>query len=341
MVGRSLTPPEEHNPDMIFRSRALLFRGWLAGFLLLLTGDAMAWNAAGHRLIAVIAWQEMSGETRRQASALLEQHPAMPGWQRQLKRGQAAPEITPQALFAEASTWADDIRRDLRYTDRPGAAEGARNRDWHYVNWPVDRGALGKRGGRLDLALVEQIALLADTRRSPADRAIALAWLIHLVGDAHQPLHVASWPQADGSFDDGGLAFAVRDDAQPRFADTTLHSWWDDLPGPPWLRGEHLNQGAMALLERFPAANIRQGKEADWIGESFAIARDSVRPAAARAGSPWQVTADYRALAKKIGQRRLAESGVRLGRLLNQTLDQQAIDQTGVAGSVSAADRKR
>lgn len=305
---------------MHHRMRRLILRASLSLFSFGLTGYALAWNATGHRLIADIAWQEMGSEAHREAIALLNDHPALRDWEKQLRRGKAPPEVTPRALFAEASTWADDIRRDQRYSDQPADGLAARNRDWHYVNWPLDRGPDGYRGGRLDQEVVRQSKQLSEVTRPSVERAVALVWLLHLVGDAHQPLHVASRPIGKGKFDDGGLDFPVHDDMKPRFSETSLHVWWDDLPGPPWLRGDRLIAQSNRLRGAHPAAGIVQGNVADWMAESLSYARTSVFPVAAPQELPWRITTDYRELATKISARRLAEAGVRLGRLLNGLL---------------------
>lgn len=290
---------------------------WLGWLLFVLSGEAAAWNGGGHRLTAVIAWGEMSAGARDQAMALLDQHAARADWENRIKRGKAKLAVTPLALFAEASTWADDIRHAARHA--PAAATSGVNKDWHYVNWPIDRGPAGHRGGVLDREIKHQAGLLADPGRPANERALALVWLLHLVADAHQPLHVASWPLADGSFDDGGLRFNVRDESRSQASETSLHAWWDELAAAPWLRGERLRQRAEEMGRAYPAATIVQGTSDDWLDESFAIARASVRPPAAD-HDPWLLTDEYRTQAKKIGQRRLAEAGVRLGRLLDRLL---------------------
>lgn len=313
-----VTTAARHNPAMTNRLKAWRRGRRLAWLLFFLAGEAAAWNAAGHRLSAVIAWQELSPGMQRQVAALLGRHPAAADWEEKLQRGKNPAPVTPQALFAAASTWPDEIRRQARDADPSSAAAVGAHRDWHYVNWPVNRGPSASRGGQLDREILRQAARLGDRRRPDAERAEALAWLIHLVGDAHQPLHVASWPEADGGFDDGGLAFLIHDAARPRLRQTSLHVWWDELPGAPWLRGERLEQRAGALRQRFPARAVRQGQVKDWLGESFAAAKDWVRPAASE--QPWPVDADYRTRALEFSDRRLAEAGVRLARLLEATL---------------------
>ena len=321
---------------MTIRLRLIHFG--LALLLGLSLSPARAWNAAGHRLIAAIAWDELSADTQTQVARLLDAHPYRADWVKHLSRGKTPEPITLHALFAEAATWADDIRRDARFTNNladnssveASATDTARHRQRHYVNWTVDLSTKNHREsqqeGELDEALIQLRQVLRDPRRTTAERADALVWLIHLVGDAHQPLHVVSWRLTDGSIDNGGLSFAVHDAAHPRFSDQSLHSWWDDLPGPPWLRGRPLNERAHALRSQFSlhaGASLRLGEPADWLAESFSLARAGLRPHPHATTERWTITPDYRSLAKNISERRLVESGLRLGHLLNTTLAPQ------------------
>ena len=287
--------------------------------------STLAWNATGHRVIAVLAWDQLSDPTRKQISSLLEDHPALPDWQQQLSRGKNPPPITPLARFAEASTWADDIRHDERYADDTRDAMKLRHRDWHYVNWASQTGAPKHRGGRLDVEIPRLTTVLADRAQAPEVRAMALVWLIHLVGDAHQPLHVISWQEPDGDFDDGGLNFHVLDESRPRFSQMSLHSWWDDLPGPPWLRGDRLRARAEEVAEGRTSHKVAPGNPQAWLEESFALANREIRPILSdshrnSADNPWRITPEYRSLAKKVSERRLHEAGIRLARLLNDAL---------------------
>lgn len=273
----------------------------------------LAWNAAGHRLVASIAWQECTPATRRHIAALLREHPAEARWNAQLARRQAPgdPEL---ARFAEAATWPDELRRE-RGDDRAAA-----HRDWHYINWIVGAPPRTSRGGQLDRAIAAQVAVLVGQDAAPAMQAEALAWVAHLVADAHQPLHVASWPLADGSFDDGGLTVLLRDPARPTPMPLSLHAWWDDLPGPPWLRGDRLARRTKEVMDENGSAPVTTGSPEAWLQESFAAAGDWVRPDIGD-NTTWEVDDIYRARARNWSSRRLHEAGVRLGRLLNRVLD--------------------
>ena len=299
--------------------RTALYRLLLACGLLVFAPAAVAWNAAGHRLGAAIAWSHLQPAVRTTIARLLVAHPDSSVWT--LQAGSDAPED----LFVEAATWPDSIRRDPRFTDRPQPGNAhpdrARHRDWHFVDQPVqgDRHAL--RGGQLHHALPAQAARLADTARPAAERAEALAWLCHLVGDAHQPLHTATRliPATRGDDDDEGgnglqVVLAGGRSTQP----ISLHRYWDTLPGTTVLRGARLQRRASALIAAHPADSIAQGDTTAWIDESFALAQRFAYPAVVEVPHP--LDDDYRQRAEALAERQVAASGHRLGRWLNQLL---------------------
>ena len=78
---------------------------------LIVSLPAQAWNAAGYRLTAMIAWPLMNAETQAFVMRQLEGHPDAPRWREKAGSQQ------PAERFAEAATWADDIRADPRYYD--------------------------------------------------------------------------------------------------------------------------------------------------------------------------------------------------------------------------------
>jgi hypothetical protein len=299
------------SPDCTAMHNAAMKRCLTALALALAASSALAWNAAGHRLVAAIAWRQMSPPAQAAAADLLARHPDYRKW---VAKANDAPEY---AAFLQASTWADDIRRDRRFHNErseaptpplPGLADTARHKDWHYV----DLGADGSVHGQLDRQLERLIRVLRSPATPAADKAYALPWLIHLVGDIHQPLHVGSRD------DEGGNDFEIEDPFNPRRPFASLHAWWDDLPGPPWLRGARLERVADALL----AAQARppaQGGVARWREESRGIGRDQAYPSAAGSLLPI-VTAEFRDQSRAIANQRLTAAGFRLGRLLDDIL---------------------
>ncbi len=275
--------------------------------LLLLPLPAEAWNAAGHRLVAALAWQEMQPQTRERVSALLRQHPDHARW---LKR-QQEPHDPAYGVFQEASTWPDEIRSDPRFHDAdepptpllPGFPNMLRQTHWHYRDEPGVRSE-----GEIDTRLEWLARELASGRA--AGQVHALPWLLHLVADLHQPLHTG------GRGDRGGNDFEIENPFNPKKPFMSLHAYWDDLPGPPWLRGKYLDEPLrrLAALERAP-----QGDVALWLEESREWLARQVYPDTPGTLLPL-VTPEFHRRAQAIADARLAAAGRRLGRWLDQLL---------------------
>lgn len=290
--------------------------------LWVLAFPAAAWNAAGHRISAMIAWEYMDAPTRNAVAAILEQHPDFEHWQ--LRANGADPDLT---AFLEASTWPDDIRRDKRFytagseeptSTQPGFPDMERRLSWHFVDRPVgwyDR--LLPSPGVIDRQLVALARIVGDRKEKPSARAYALPWLIHLVGDAHQPLHAASRYGPDGRSDQGGNRVTINNPFHPHSSSTSLHRYWDDLPGPPWLNGSRLHSTVIALTSRY-AAPAATGTPEQWIDESWQLASEYAYPPEIDAAPT--ITADFHNQALTIANRRVTEAGYRLAALLQQLL---------------------
>ena len=249
--------------------------------LLVVSLPAAAWNAAGHRISAMVAWQTLDGETRAAIAEVLRQHPDFESWQAHANG--ADPDLT---AFVEASTWPDDIRRDRRFytagVDEPTATEPGfpdmeRHLHWHYLDRPLNPGArVWPSPGIIDRQLAALARIVGDPQGKISARAYALPWLIHLVGDAHQPLHTASRYALNGQSDNGGNQTTIINPfaAHPSM---TLHRYWDDLPGPPWLRGSRLESAVDTLTSLYPRP-ASAGTPEQWIDESWRIARQHAYP---------------------------------------------------------------
>lgn len=294
----------------------------LSASLLSISPPAAAWNAAGHRLSAAIAWRHMDTPTREAVGTLLAQHPDYTTWLTRSSSQQPA-----YTAFLEASTWPDDIKRDRRFHDAdepptpqmPGFSDMGRHRDWHYVDAAPDSDTSREHGsGELDIRLDRLMRNLATRHEADSQNAIALAWLIHLLADAHQPLHTMSHYDENGRSDEGGNGLWIENPFHPRRSSMTLHTYWDDLPGPPWLRGERLEAAADAL-ERWPDTSLRRnepGTSKRWIAESRALANASAY--GSLEGETPVLSADYHERALKIARERVALAGKRLGLLLER-----------------------
>ena len=226
-------------------------RTLFALFMLLFAPHAKAWNAAGHRLVAAIAWQQLSPASQKFVADALAAHPDHDRWVDKARTSD------PADIFAEASTWPDDIRNDPRFHDEgrddatpplPGFADSARHKNWHYVDLDL-RGRTKK--GEVDRQ-IERLGRLLRSTPKKDDISYALPWLLHLVADIHQPLHVG---HAD---DDGGNTVEIENPFNKRLPFSSLHTYWDDLPGPPWLRGQRLEKRVQRLIADYPAPPQRR-----------------------------------------------------------------------------------
>jgi len=278
---------------------------------------AEAWNAAGHRLVAVIAWQQLSPPSREFIDSLLARHPDHPAW---IEKARASAGVE---IFAEASTWPDDIRNDPRFHDGgrepatpplPGLADTDRHKRWHYV----DLDGVGKtRDGELDRQ-IERLSQVLRTTRDPAQLAYALPWLLHLVADIHQPLHVGRHG------DEGGNAVEIENPFNKRLPFSKLHTYWDDLPGPPWLRGKRLEKNVARLLADFPPPS--QGNVGTWRDESHRLLAIAY-PEADGSLLP-MVTEEFQRSARNTANRRIVDAGYRLGHLLERIINSRVSRET-------------
>ncbi|MES2771089.1 MAG: S1/P1 nuclease [Pseudomonadota bacterium] len=319
-------------------TRGLFFRALLVllSFCCVLP-NALAWNAAGHRLSAYIAWQQLDPQTRQIVTYLLKQHPDYPSWLREHRESASLPLL----VFTEAANWADAIKGDRRFYDLneasptpllAGFPDMERHREWHYVDRSAclnERDALLKQPGVQAGSLDQQISALAYilVRRdaSETQRAYALVWLIHLLADAHQPLHAFSRYDEAGNSDEGGNLFRVHNPFRPRSPSMSLHAYWDDLPGPPWLRAGALAKKAAKVIRAYPPSLAVFGGVCQWLSESAAMARAiayPLPPSALAEHSAPVITSAFHQRSLAASEKRIAQSAYRLARLLKQLLEQ-------------------
>ncbi|KPF67758.1 hypothetical protein IP84_12565 [beta proteobacterium AAP99] len=235
---------------------------------LLWHGQAVAWNRTGHWITAVVAHDALRQNDPAAfaaAVALLRQHPSAEDW---LSWKTEFPQLDDSLiLFMMASVFADDARRGkFESLDRP---------DWHYINYAIEPGKTtadiaSSRAltGRLPDALTDNLALLRDGARPEAERALALSWVLHLVGDLHQPLHTTGLVNADfPTGDRGGNDVFVRDPQRAEFA-VRLHALWDDAVGGPTRDMPRV----VALAREWAASRagaLSPSSAADWLAESY------------------------------------------------------------------------
>lgn len=149
--------------------------------LCFMTAKAWAWGCSGHETVALIAQLELAKLDAANNSHVLDQVKTLLALQQRPYKGRFCSDLKldPIAYYA---TWADDHRAQVPTTG-----------SWHFWDIPLST-PTGIEGqfctkGCIIQALEKQIATLKDTTEAPANRSVALLFVIHLVGDMHQPLH--------------------------------------------------------------------------------------------------------------------------------------------------------
>lgn len=314
-------------------------------FLTILSvATAAAWDDAGHKLTAYIAWQRMTPEAREAATKILLAAPEdsdLSVFYLQDSRSEAA---RKRELFMIASTWAD-IVRDRKFQNR---YEKYHKGNWHYSDffWRQngDKAEMLERseeGGKAVEKLYEFDKLLRDPAASDADKAIALAWILHLGGDIHQPLHTsARVTDLEPNGDQGGNLFLIT--PQDKKPSDNIHWYWDSILGRNTPRqadacdSDYLFPFAERWMKKYPFAKFQNSLAVtdfeQWKRESFAYnPTDVFTPDLKRFEMPSE---KYKKNAMRVSERQLTLAGYRLGELLNQIF----ANKTATASSNNAGE---
>jgi hypothetical protein len=307
----------------------------IAVFLFCAPTPSWAWGCEGHQVVALIAEANLTPHALAMVKQILRDAPIDPSLSRYCKEGGTDP-------MADASTWADDIR--------PFRPETAR---WHYVDIPLGttRPEIAKfcplPESCVTQAIADQLAILRSTTMDPQKRAEALRFVIHFVGDLHQPVHATS------NSDLGGNCVPVAYfDVLPQLKnpDTesyapNLHGVWDTNILERMTMGKTSEQVASDFEQSFRSKIARwKNGNADvnaWAWESYQLAKNVVYgklPVRIRVESPQPVKScsddnhisarmlqlnerlaqPYQDAAAPVVQQQIAKAGARLALLLNQ-----------------------
>ncbi len=305
--------------------------------LLALSSASSAWNKAGHMVTGAIAHQVLKAEDEAAIAkvvAILEQHPAYPRWQKAMQK--YTPEERGMYLFMQAARWPDDARDDPVFYP-----PDARYDQLHYINFPykpADQPAsvqVAEPDANNILRGFVDKKNLVQKSADAKERAVALCWVFHLVGDVHQPLHTTSLftTQFQREFgkltgDRGGTRFYIRakDGAFP----ISLHKYWDDL-----LLSSETFQNVrnlateLRLRKEFAKANLTELANADfehWASkESFPLAKEHAYRNGTLKGSPQMkqaatLPADYAKATQPIAERRAVLAGYRIAAVVREAV---------------------
>lgn len=290
------------------------------GVLVILTAaaaePASAWDDVGHEVVAYMAWQRMTPETRSAVARLLTYAPPRSG----------LPDLFPPTAsdgglvhFVRASIWPDFVRD----ADHPERKELYHRDAWHnaYVFW--EETAEGGVRVREDLETdaedaVERLNRFEELARHPlvasAQKAVLIAWIAHLVGDVHQPLHVsARVTEREPRGDRGGRQFELE-------GDDNLHWYWDRALSEAFEREvdeselAFVRRVASSLMDQHPPPQNVGFDYAAWAERGFEVAARDAYEGIARGEEPPMA---YAEMVQATAAERIALAGYRLAALMN------------------------
>jgi hypothetical protein len=279
----------------------------LLGLMLCAPSLSLGWGAGGHMMVASIAFKRLNPRAKAQAMALLAR-PIKPA------------DVTAKDKdFINAAHWADDLRpfsefdsfKALHFIDKPFSVDGT----------PLPTDLPGDE--HIVKALEDNVNILKTSTDKDA-QAQALRFIIHFVGDIHQPLHCATRvSSANPEGDRGGNLVSISVAGKK----TNLHSYWDGGIGsfpttgpnfaPPPL--SQIPAAAASAMAGNPATDPKVKLNdpfnyAAWADESFALAKSTAYKGMQNDATP---TAAYNSKALKVARQRVAWGGYRLAALLN------------------------
>ena len=282
--------------------------------LLVFRVEARAWSDGGHMVIAAEAYRELPITVKTRVLLLLKSHPEYKKWAKGF--GSSNLDLGTY-IFMRASTWPDELRSRHTAQDHPG---------WHYINYPLKSASLPTEpepssGDDILEGIRKCEEVLGNSQARAEERAVHLSWLIHLIGDLHQPLHccaLASDAAGSGEKDD----FYVKSVS----CGVKLPVFWDGLLGVTEKPQAHLSNALQIQLEHprkcLPELTAATTTKA-WSLESRSLAIErgylgGELKGGASAESAAALPEGYAAAAKVVAEKQAALAGYRLADVVRE-----------------------
>ena len=255
---------------------------------------AYGWNANGHKVIAQIGYAHLNPHAKQMVDDLTkvldEKYP-------------------PKARFMYASIWPDL----LKIQDDVDAFS-----NWHFINYPYSVDGTKTKSYNTEnvvWAINQSEKVLLSPKANKYEKAIFLRFLLHFVGDAHQPLHcITRYSKSQPYGDKGGNLFPIKNRAKK------LHPYWDQGLG---LLRRYDKKLALKIQQNYPESyfdtRANNLNPQDWSKESFNIGTDFVYTIDANT----RPSSTYVATGQKIVAKQLALAAYRLANLLNYISNNQ------------------
>jgi hypothetical protein len=255
---------------------------------LFFSANVLSWNAIGHRVVALIAFDQMTPQAKKIFS----------------EYNNAMNKVYKPQNWADAAVWLDTLRyQDIRwfvtmhYVDLPFSEDGSA------LPPPNEINAIG--------AIENAKQVLLNKYATNFDKGMALRVLMHVVGDLHQPLHAASRiSQQLPNGDRGGNLVPLQDNALGK----NLHTYWDKgggfLIGKNYYQPALLEEKAKIIEKNWPCKSFHlTTSPASWAKESHLLA--------VKYAYHFPINAEYQLNTQKISEKQISLAGCRLGELLN------------------------
>lgn len=314
---------------------------WVLASVFAFNMPGFGWGNEGHMTVAYAAYQKLTPAAKKRVAILIKLNPDYKNgkWTKMIPAGTPA-KFRPMMLFMIAATWPDQIKSETGYTDdgpdpngnRPDGATSSQNigytdhlhhKYWHFVDTPFSQDGTSITGFTIptpnaQTRIKDFRAVIASTDSDDL-KSYDLVWLLHLIGDVHQPLHASTRvTAAEHEGDNGGNN--VLTCGTPCKSKTKLHAFWDDLPGT-----SKDPNAAVTLGKSLPKPDGTLAADTDtdhWIAESFAAAQSSVyvNPPIGADDGPFSLTAAYKTASKTLAKQRVALAGARLAKVINEEL---------------------
>jgi hypothetical protein len=293
---------------------------------------ALAWNDFGHMTVAYLAYKKLNPHTKERADQLLKLNPSYQEWLSKIGSDTSEADRDTQ-VFMLASTWPDTIKGDKTYQSdgsqhgfRPEGEAASQNigysdhllhKYWHFVDQPFTYDHTKLPPPIVPNALTEMAAFRAVLASdSPDDlKSYDLVWLMHIVGDVHQPLHCVTRVSQDHPYGDSGgndVKLKGAGDSQ------NLHGLWD------WILGKGGPKDVIAFADNLPEPPKKAAADltaTDWTDEGFKLAKKKIYVSPIKKGSgPFAMTESYQHKAKVLAEAQAELGGARLANILNTEL---------------------
>jgi hypothetical protein len=304
---------------------------------------ARAWDDFGHMQVAALAYDALTPQAKARAAVLLRLNPSYPNWIVGVKK-----KAVDKAAFVRAATWADAIKnpRAGYKRDEQTASTAAQNIGytdrlnhpyWHYIDIPFSPDdtpltPLAAPNAQTQIAAFR--AVLAAAEPSDDLKSYDLSWLLHLIGDLHQPLHCASrFDREDPTGDQGGNTVAIAGNQPPPICDdsqycpfgppSNLHAFFDTLTGDSYGLSNVYTTARELPRPKAQLAAILD--EAAWVTEGAELAKSSVYTGPIDVGrGPFTIDAAYQRASITLAKQQISLAGARLARVLNDCFEREA-----------------